>query len=318
MKEIFLIREILIIFYRKNEIWINFVIKFLAGIIVFTCINKFGYVKSLSEMPIIILMGLLTMILPISLLSLLMIAMIVIQLLTVSLELAVIVSIVLICFTLFYIRIFPKESLLIFAIVLAYYFKVPYIVVFIGAMFFGIAAIPPIAIGTFIWHSIPIIINLAQVGGSTIKGIASKDLLEIPSEFAKVYIAIIKSINTDQTWLVSIIIFSMIIILMYIILHLQVDYSAYLAIAVGLVVNMISFMLSSLVSETSIEMGGMIISTLFCAGLACIIQFFRIVLDYSSSEKVEFEDDSNYYYVKVIPKISIQKQRKNKKIKERL
>lgn len=316
MREIFLIREILIIFYRKNEIWINFFIKFLAGVIIFSCINKFGYVKSFSEMPILVLMGILTMILPISLLSLLMIAMIVIQLLTVSLELAVIVGIILICFVLFYIRIFPKESLLIFAIVLAYYFRVPYTVVFVSAMIFGIAAIPPIAIGTFIWHSIPIVVNLAQVGGSSINGIASKDLLEIPSEFAKVYIDIIKSINTDQTWLVSIIIFSMIIILMYIISHLQVDYSAYLAIAVGLVVNMVSFMLSSLIAETNIGMGEMIISTLFCAGLACIVQFFTIVLNYSSAEKIQFEDDGNYYYVKVVPKVSIQKQRKNKKVKE--
>ena len=40
--------------------------------------------------------------------------------------------------------------------------------------------------------------------------------------------------------------------------------------------------------------------------LACkIIEFFRFCLDYSRTEKVQFEDDEYYYYVKAVPKMTV-------------
>ncbi|HOA81281.1 MAG TPA: hypothetical protein PKK61_09505, partial [Defluviitaleaceae bacterium] len=38
-----------------------------------------------------------------------------------------------------------------------------------------------------------------------------------------------------------------------------------------------------------------------------VIQFFYRVVDYSRVENVQFEDEENYYYVKVIPKIILEK-----------
>ena len=36
-----------------------------------------------------------------------------------------------------------------------------------------------------------------------------------------------------------------------------------------------------------------------------IIEFFRFCLDYSRTEKVQFEDDEYYYYVKAVPKMTV-------------
>ena len=36
-----------------------------------------------------------------------------------------------------------------------------------------------------------------------------------------------------------------------------------------------------------------------------IIEFFRFCLDYSRAEKVQFEDDEYYYYVKAVPKMTV-------------
>ncbi len=305
MKEIFQIRETLIIFYKKNEKWIIPVIKFLIGILVFTLVNKLNYIKEFNQVPIIILMGILTTILPLSLIVFLIIGMIVTQLVYLSIELAVIVGIILLCFLFFYIRIFPKESLLIFAIILAYYFKVPYLVVLVSAISFGVSAIAPIALGTFIWYSLPIIKELSKVGGTTIEELAKADLLEIPSTFANIYMYVINSIKADQTWVISIIIFAMVIFIMYIISFLQIDYSFYIAIGVGAVLNIISFMISTVIIDTNISILEVIVFTLLSTILACIIQFFTRILDYSSAERVQFEDDDSYYYVKIIPKVSI-------------
>ena len=38
---------------------------------------------------------------------------------------------------------------------------------------------------------------------------------------------------------------------------------------------------------------------------ASLVQFFRFNLDYSRTEKVQFEDDEYYYYVKAVPKMTV-------------
>ena len=39
--------------------------------------------------------------------------------------------------------------------------------------------------------------------------------------------------------------------------------------------------------------------------IAIIIQFLFFNLDYSRTERLQFEDDDYYYYVKAVPKISL-------------
>lgn len=311
MEEILLVRQILIVFYKKNEKWINPLIKFLSGILFFSIITQIEHVELFSSFFTVILMAILSTVLPISLTSFLIIIVIVTQLMSISLELSALIGIALICFLLFYIRIFQKESILIFAMILAYYFKVPYLVVFIAGIFFGISSIIPVAIGTFIWNMIPPVQSLIQSGGTTLENLASKDLLDMPTEFSKTYIYIIDFMKSNQTWVVNIIIFSMVIIVIYIISQLQINYSNYLAVVVACVLNIISFMMATLLANTDIDMIGMLISTIICTLLMCIVQFFSKVLDYPSAEKLQFEDESNYYYVRVIPKVYITKSKKN-------
>ena len=39
--------------------------------------------------------------------------------------------------------------------------------------------------------------------------------------------------------------------------------------------------------------------------MALGIEFFSFNLDYSRTEKVQFEDDDYYYYVKAVPKVTL-------------
>ena len=47
--------------------------------------------------------------------------------------------------------------------------------------------------------------------------------------------------------------------------------------------------------------------------LAVVLQFFVFNVDYSRTEKVQFEDDEYYYYVKAVPKISVARPEKQDK-----
>jgi hypothetical protein len=301
----------LIKLYKRNEKWINPAIKFVIGLIIFGSISTLGAPNKLSSFPSIILLSILTVVLPISLVSFLAIVMLVMQLMFVSVEVAAIVGIALICIQLFYIRVFPKESILIFLILLAYCLKVPYCAIFIGAIFFGFSSIVPVAIGTFLWYCIPIVQNTLLGGGTAIASVGSAGLLAIPTAFAQAYTTILMELSNNQTWIISIIIFAMVIAIVHIVAQLEVNYSVYLAVVVGSVVNIIGFILASVVASSSVGIIGVIIFTLFSAIIVAVVQFFTRVLDYSSPERVQFEDEEFYYYVKVIPKVLVSRHKRH-------
>ena len=57
--------------------------------------------------------------------------------------------------------------------------------------------------------------------------------------------------------------------------------------------------------DTNVPIGGVIIGSIFSVLIAMVVQFFAFNVDYSRTEKVQFEDDEYYYYVKAIPKITV-------------
>ena len=59
-------------------------------------------------------------------------------------------------------------------------------------------------------------------------------------------------------------------------------------------------------------MFGSILST----GIGFLIEFLCFNLDYSRTEKVQFEDDEYYYYVKAVPKIKDMKKSSGRKPEE--
>lgn len=61
----------------------------------------------------------------------------------------------------------------------------------------------------------------------------------------------------------------------------------------------------------------MILGTAAAALIATVIQFFAFNVDYGRTEKVQFEDDEYYYYVKAVPKVTVATpERKVKKINQ--
>ncbi len=279
----------------------------------FSFVNKIGYMQALDNMTFPLIMGVLSIFLPVPWISFFMILIVIAQLLVASIEVAVIVGIFMLCLQIFYVRVFPKESILIFAMIVGYYFNVPYLPVVLGGLYIGLSAIPAVAMGTLIWHSISVIKGLCEKGGTDFTNIEMSEILEIPTAFANIYSEIMSFIANEQAWIVSAIIFVMIIVLIYIITTVEIDYAHYLAIGVGAFINILGFILAMILVDFDMGVLGLIFSTLFSAGIAAIVQFFNRVLDYSSAEKVQFEDDEYYYYVRAIPKVPIKYAKTKKK-----
>ena len=57
----------------------------------------------------------------------------------------------------------------------------------------------------------------------------------------------------------------------------------------------------------------LVFGSILSTGIGFLIEFLCFNLDYSRTEKVQFEDDEYYYYVKAVPKVNLSSKRSRSK-----
>lgn len=119
------------------------------------------------------------------------------------------------------------------------------------------------------------------------------------------YTYVIKSITSNRHMMLTIAIFFVVIFVTWFVRRLRISHAHEIAILVGVVTNILLFLLGDLVLDVSDELLYVIFGSLGSGVLAFIVQFFRFTLDYSTVENVQFEDDDYYYYVRAVPKLKV-------------
>lgn len=300
MEQLFTIRRNIIFYYKRYETIINVFLKFLLGLVVLISINSFGYAKMLNNIPLIILASAVIAVAPATWMFVVSWIFIVIQIFYASFELSVIIGLLLLCLLFFYIRIFPVKSYIIIILIICCNLNIPYVVPIFAGLFVGISSVAPIVIGTFLFYllsSLPTILP-ADASNSTIS------LLSLPDSFSQHYIAFMKLITSNQEWVYSALVFTIVILTVYSISRLSIDYSMEFSILAGAIVNMVGFIVVALISEIELSIIWIVFSSIISAALIYICKFFYIIVDYQGAQNVNFQDDDYLYYVRVIPKIN--------------
>ena len=304
MEAILIIQETLVRWYKRFEPFIRMLLRFGLGVYVFTLIQGIGHIRPElagyhEQFLPVILLGIAFVLLPLSVSYLLMIVNITLQY-SAHLEIAAVIFVFLLCVLLFYARMAVKESILIILTVLAYRLGILYIIPLVAGLYFSVTAIIPVAIGVFIATFIPeidVIIFTTQT--------ADLDLAEMPAVFGDVYSAFLNALTNTNDWIFTAFIFAMVIVLVHVVSRLSMDFAKEIAIGLGCALLIFGYIMAGLVGGLSVSLGSVILTTLFC-GLICeLTRLFDPVLDYQRAESVQFEDDTNYYYVRVVPKIQI-------------
>ena len=300
LNQLLQVRNRLINIYKEYERFIVPALKFVLTISVLVMIsNTIGYAKPLTKITTILVIGLMGTFLPPQLLMLLFILVASIHAGAGSLEAGIIVFLLMLIIYLLFIRLYPIESLFIVGTIIAYKFHVPYIIPLVAGLFGSLATVVALVIGIIIWYWAPEMIRMmgsqdAQM--SDVVGVINAKLATLQEIF-----------KTDQTLLASMIILAMVLLIVYVIRRQNIDYAEYLAILVGTVVNLIGFLFAIILFRVEVGIAGLMLSTIISGAIAMVAQFFSKAADYSRAEVVQFEDDANYYYVKVVPKIKMSK-----------
>lgn len=289
------IREKLKDIYSKNEMFILPVVKFILAFIVFGTLNKeMGYMAKIDKLPIELVASLLCSFLPNGFLLFLGSIFSILHMYAMSLEVAVVgLCIYLLMFFMFF-RFSPRDSLAVVFTAMACAIKVPYIMpIAMGLIGTPLSAIS-VGCGVLVYHLLNTVIASAPT-------ISTMDAAEAT---AKVRL-IIDNLLANKAILVMIVSFAITVIAVYFLRRMSTDYAWTIAIIAGAMINLIVLLLGDLLYDTNMSVLTAVLGSVAAIIVAKIIEFFRFCVDYSRTEKVQFEDDEYYYYVKAVPKMTV-------------
>lgn len=293
------IRELLIKIYLRNERYVIFLIKLIIGIFIFSMINNIGYAHPklhiLQALPVTLVLAAGFALMPPEAYYPVIILAVTAQLSSLP-PFAVPVFLFLFCIYIFYIRLSRRESVLIIAIMVAYYFKVPYAVVLFAGLYMAPTSVIPIGIGTFLYYLSPKVYGFLAYAGEY------SSITDLAKNFIEVYASLAAILSESPEWILVAFVHSMVFFVVFIVSKLKISYSKEVALLIGVGVNILGFVTAMLIAGIKFNFPGFLFFTLLSFIIVCIALFFDSVADYPRAYSVRFEDGENIYCVKVIPK----------------
>ncbi len=308
MERVLEIRGMLIGLYKKFDRIINPIGKFIISLIMVTKLNKFfGYSPLFASLMINIVMAGLAAFLPTSWFVLLLMAVITLQLFAVSIEATVVVLLVMLVVYLLFARIQPKYAMLILLVPWFYSMHIVYVLPLFAGLFLGVSSIIPLAVGVTVYSFTAYLPGLLELH------VPNATLFESPDILIEMYKYLSLAILADRNMMVIIGAFSGVVIVMYFVRKLEINYIHYIAIGIGAITMIIAVVIANAVLSGTVSVGGVLLGSIVGMLLVAAFQFAKFSLDYNRSEKLQFEDDEYVYYVRTIPKIKAPTQQKEQK-----
>ena len=297
MEKLLNVRELILEQYLKWERYLVPFGKFLAAFVVMLSIHsKIGYNTQLKSWFIAAGISLIAAFLPMMFLTVIAAVISIGHIFSASLVLAGTVSAVFVVLYLLLLRFVPQYAWAAAAIPVLSLYKLQLIVPIVLGLTSTPLSILAVAAGVIAYH----ILGLA------------KELIEVSdfaeNEYMSLYQSIVGQMLENKEMMYSIIIFSLVVLVVFLIRIQKIDYGFELSIGAGTFVGLLGFLITGLASG---KMLSVIFGSIISGVLVLGIWFLFLALDYTKAEDLQFQDDDYYYYVRAVPKIKIEKKKKN-------
>ena len=289
------LRENLKKIYSRNEAFILPVVKFLLSFLVLSTINgRLGYMTKLDNMAIVLIVSLMCSFLPTGFVTFFAMVFSLMHMYALSLETAAVGLVVFLLLYLLFLRFTSKEALVVVLTPILCMLKIPYVMPVAMGLIGTPASCVSVGCGVVVYYLIQTVINNA----ATINSMGAEEAT------AKLRL-LIDGMLGNKEMLVTIAAFAITVIVVYLIRRMSMDHSWTIAMIAGVMIEVLMLLVGDLMYDTNLSIVSALLGAVVTV-LACkIIEFFRFCLDYSRTEKVQFEDDEYYYYVKAVPKMTV-------------
>lgn len=289
------LREKLKYIYSRNEVFILPVIKFLLAFVVFGTINaQMKYMTRLDNIAIVLVVALMCSFLPAGAIIFWAAIFTVLHMYALSMEVAAVgLCIYMLMFLLFF-RFSPKDSLVVVLTPLLFVFKIPYVMPVVMGLIGGPASAVSVGCGVVVYF----LLFAVTSNANTIHTMGAEEAV------AKIRL-MINGVLANKQMMVMTAAFVITVIVVYLIRRMSMDYSWTIAMIAGAMAELVILLVGDLLYDINISIVNAILGAIVAILVGKVVEFFRFCVDYSRTEKVQFEDDEYYYYVKAVPKMTV-------------
>lgn len=295
MRNLLEIKELIKRFYSKNEVFIVPILKFLLALTALLSINgQLGYMTRINNVAVVLIVALLCSFLPTGFIIFFAAVFVLLHCYALALEAALVALCLFMVMALLFFRFSPKDSIVVLLTPVCFGLKIPYVM--------------PLAMGLVGTPASAVSVGCGVIVYYFVHFISSNDVainaLETDEATARLRM-VIDGLLDNKEVLITVAAFAFTVILVYFIRRMSVDHSWTIAMVAGTFINVVILLLGDLMYDTNVSVLGVLFGSLVSLAICVVLQFFVFSVDYSRTEKVQFEDDEYYYYVKAVPKMAV-------------
>ncbi len=281
-------------FYGQYEVYILPVLKFVLAFAYFLWINSnMGYMKQLDNIFVVLILALVCSILPVSVMMFLGFALMIGHCYAVGIETAGFMLLLILLMLILFLRFSRSQNLAMILTPLSFGFGVPALMP-IGAGLLGSAlSALPAGCGVVIYYFIRFV--HAQSAALSDPAAEITEKLKLISDGL---------VHNWAMW-ITVIAFVVVILFVNLLRTRAFDYAWRIAVIAGGVIYILVILAGDFCLSITVAMVPMILSTVISVLAGFVLEFFVFGGDYSRTERLEYDDEEYYYYVKAVPKASV-------------
>lgn len=291
-------------FYSRFDFILTPILKFILSFVIFRSLDmQLGYWQTFGNILIIFVLAIICAFLPSQVITGISAIVIVMESVKVSLDVGLLCAALVVIFYCGYMRFAPRTGIIVFLVPICFSLHLIYALPIILGFLVGPAAIIPAAFGFILYYYELCLSDLTKVLA------AMTDEDDAVSGFQYV----INALMENKKMLLMIAVCSLVILITYCIYKLSFEHSWVAAFITGGFLNVVLFLAGNVMLLVDVDIVSVLLGSVVGILLACLVQFFKGVVDYQRTELLQFEDDDYYYYVKAVPKLSVSGTNKNVK-----
>lgn len=288
------IKEKLVRFYGKYEAYVTPLLRFCLGLTAFLLINgNIGYMKLISKTSVALILAAICSVLPVNAMIAIAAMVVLLNLYALSLEVFIVGALIFVFIYFVYFRFSPRYGYNAVLAPVCFKMGIPYIVPVGSGLLGELYSVVSVVCGSVIYF----FLKGVRENEATLSSVSDAGT----SSTSKITIALNQLLMNKEMFLV-IAVFAITTIVVYIIRRLDIDNAWTVAWISGILFETIGLISGYLLLGISGKVFGVVVGGIVSAAIALALQFMFFNVDYSRTERLQFEDDEYYYYVKAVPK----------------
>lgn len=284
-------------FCSRYEIYLRPVVRSILALVTFMMIrSRLGYMTRINSMTLILVLSLSCALLPVNMIVVFAAVLVLLHLYSLSLAACAVCFLVMLVMFLLYFRFLPKKAYYAVLMPLAFAFHIPYVLpVVLGLLNENPVSILSMVCGGIIYYLLAgITANATGIAEMTEDDSIITKFSDVLNQFAG---------NREMIAMLAILVLAALVV--WFLRRLAVDHAWLIAISTGCLLQLVLSLICDLQLKLGTNMLSVVLGVVLSALVGLVLQFFFFNLDYTRTERVQFEDDEYYYYVKAVPKIYV-------------